>query len=166
MGALALLLLVAGASQAAEQKVELGTRSYSRLCPQHIGGDREYSGNGPEVEILADLRLDGDPETKLSVCFWMHQLETKADWSEAELDRCFPLYTAPVGKRITRIYNARESYRWYRDTDHAEDRYFQSDTLVKDFRVKGDTGGKDIGNCTSDDAYLTVTLEPISLWIE
>ena len=163
IGALALLLLV-GTSQAAGGWVHLGERSYNRLCPEHIGGDREYKGHGPEVDI--HVWLTDVPTTRLEVCFFMHQIETKADWSEAELNRCFPLYTAPSGKQITRIWNATDSYHWYTDTDHAEDRFYPSDNLVKGLRVKGDTGGKDIGNCTTDDAYLSVILEPIAVWVE
>jgi hypothetical protein len=163
IGALALLLLV-GTSQAAGGWVNLGTRSFSRLCPQHIGGDREFNGHGPEVEVIAELTAV--PTTRLSVCFYMHQVETRHDWSEAELNRCFWLYTAPSGKQITQIWNATEFYLFYVDNDHAEDRFFPPDNLVREFRIKGDTSGKDIGNCTSDDAYLSVILESINVWVE
>ena len=163
IGALALLLLV-GTSQAAGGWVYVGTRSYYRLCPQHIGGDRWYTGPRFEVEVHAELTAV--PTTKLSICLFMSLIETKADWSEAELNRCFPLHTAPAGQQITKIWNTPESHLYYVDTDLAEDHFFPWDTLVKEFRVKGDTRDGYIGNCTADDPYLSVILEPLSVWVE
>jgi hypothetical protein len=46
------------------------------------------------------------------------------------------------------------------------DRFFPADNLVREFQIKGDTGGKDIGNCTSDDAYLSLFLRPLRVFIQ
>jgi hypothetical protein len=88
----------------------------------------------------------------------MHQIETKSDWSEAQLSRTFRIYRAPAGSRITSIENGDVSELFYVDNDHAVDRFFPADNLVREFQIKGDTSGKDIGNCTSDDAYLSLFL--------
>lgn len=162
MGAIALLLLVVGTSHAGW--VYIGTPSYYRLCPYKYGGDREYSSNGPSVTAFARLSLVS--ERSLYVRVYMDQIETKSDWSRARLDRYFVLYTAPAGVRITNIWNTTYSSIHYVDTDHAEDVFWPSDTLVREFRMKGDTSGNDIGNCTSDDAYLTVFFEPLWVWLE
>jgi hypothetical protein len=30
--------------------------------------------------------------------------------------------------------------------------------------INGDTSGRDVGNCTADDAYITVRLNPLYVW--
>jgi hypothetical protein len=162
VGALVLLLLAVGTSHA--DWINLGEWSRMQLCPQHVGGDREYSGNGPAVYAAA--RLSAVPATQLYVTLRMRQLETQSNWSEARLNQIYWLYTAPAGRQITQIWNATESEILYVDTDHAEDRFTPADILVREFRIKGDTSGNDIGNCTSDDAYLSVILEPLWVWLE
>jgi hypothetical protein len=164
MGALALLLLVVGTSHA--EWIDLGVRSFTRLCPNHIGGDREYKGHGPEVIASASLSTASD-QTELYVNLYMHQIETRSDWSEAELSRSFRLYRAPLGRRITFIWNATLSeLPPYTDTNHTLDRFFPVDNLVQEFAIMGDTGGNDIGNCTSDDAYLSTYLERLWVWLQ
>jgi hypothetical protein len=169
LGGLALLLLLVGTSHA-QTRVHVGPHEFTRLCPTHVGGDREYSGNGPEVHAYARLAITGS-DTELRACFFMHQMETKHDWSEALLDdkeddECFLLYTAPVGMRITRILNDTRSDIRYIDSDHGLDKFFPTGNLVREFQIKGDTKGKDIGNCTADDAYLNVFLEDVEVELE
>jgi hypothetical protein len=162
LGAVVVLLLVVGTTYA--EWVNLGPRSFERLCPQHIGGDREYAGHGPEVYALAELSLVN--ATELWINLYMHQIETRSDWSEAELNRSFRLYSAPSGRQITAIWNATVSEVFYTDTNHSVDRFFPPDNLVREFQIKGDTGGNDIGNCTSDDAYLSVYLDSVWVWLQ
>ena len=158
-----LSLLLVETSHSAEQ-VDLGNRAYQRLCPDKVGGDREYVGHGPEVEARAWLSVVNGAELRINV--FMHQRETKHDWSEALLNRDFSIYTAPPGRRITSIRNNTVSETSYVDTDHEEDAFFPPDNLIEEFRIKGDTDGKDIGNCTSDDAYLSLVTEPLTVFIE
>jgi hypothetical protein len=82
MGAWALLLLVVGTSHAEWDYA--GTPFYNRLCPTQIGGDREYSSNGPSVVAYASLEIDSG--TRLYVHLYMDQLETESDWSRARFD--------------------------------------------------------------------------------
>jgi hypothetical protein len=168
MGALALLLLVVGTSHAEWAYVGsgsyVGTTSFYRLCPTWIGGDREYSSNGPSVYAYTSLSIISG--TQLYVKVYMDQLETKSNWSHARFSRSYRLYTAPSGRQIAYTWNASRSEIHYVDTDHAEDVFYPTDTLVREFRIKGDTSGNDIGNCTSDDAYLTVYFEPLWVWLE
>ncbi len=156
-------LLVAEASYA--EWVDLGTRTFARLCPEHIGGDREYAGHGPEVNARAQL-FTQNFDSELYIDIFMHQIETKSDWSEALLSRTFFIYRAPAGRRITAIENSDVSELFYVDNDHAVDRFFPADNLVREFRINGDTDGNDIGNCTSDDAYLSLYLKSLRVFIE
>jgi hypothetical protein len=161
LGALVCLLLVVGTSQAAW--VNLPGIAFTRLCPSHYRGDREYAGHGPQVTVTADLSTSGEV---LSLDLYMDQSETRSDWSAAFLGRNYFLYGVQSGQVIRFIWNATHSEVTYVDTDHALDRFFPADTLVQEFAIMGDTSGNDIGNCTADDAYLSVYLEPLWLWVE
>jgi hypothetical protein len=163
LGAVAWLLLVVGTSQAAW--VTLPNELVLRLCPWHYRGDYEFAGNGPRVTANADLLLDGYGRT-LEFSVHMHQTETRSDWSSAVLNRSYFLYAPLAGKVIRFVWNARHSEVTYTDTDHAVDIFYPTDTLVKEFRIMGDTSGNDIGNCGLDYAYLTMYLETLWLWVE
>jgi hypothetical protein len=163
LGALACLLLAVGTGQA--YWVNLGAPSFTRLCPTHFQGDREYAGHGPEVQASAGV-LIGYSDGLLYVGYTMIQVETKSDWSGAMLHDWIPVYSPPAGQKFTYIWNAPSSDIYYIDTDHAVDWFYPADNLVSAFAIKGDTSGKDIGNCTSDDSYLSVYFEPIWVWVE
>ena len=128
-------LLVAETSYA--EWVDLGTRTFARLCPEHIGGDREYAGHGPEVTARAQL-FTQNSDSELHIDIFMHQIETKSGWSEALLSRTFFIYRAPAGRRITAIENSDVSELFYVDNDHAVDRFFPADNLVREFQIKGE----------------------------
>ena len=162
LGALVCLLLVVGTSHA--YWVSLSPRAFTRLCPTHSGGDREYAGHGPNVTVWAFLLNNGSGT--LSVSFDMHQQETQSDWSKAFFSKTYWLYSAPAGHKITYIWNNTVSHVSYTDTNHTLDRFYPPDTLVGEFDIMGDTSGNDIGNCTADDAYLSVYLETIWVWVE
>lgn len=159
-----LLTCFLSAGSAHAEWVDLGTRTYSRLCPEWIGGDREYAGHGPEVTASAYL-FTSNSGSDLNIAIDMHQIETRSDWSEAQLSRTFLIYRAPLGKTITAIQNSDASNIYYVDNDHQVDRFFPPDNLVQEFRINGDTGGNDIGNCTTDDAYLSIYLKPLRVFI-
>ncbi len=108
----------------------------------------------------------------------MHQIETRADWSEAELDRKFRLFRAPPGRTISAVWANGVRYPiaeptepgggpvedlYYRDTDHDVERFFPG-SWVESVAIMGDSGGDDIGNCTADDAYISVNLAPLWVW--
>jgi hypothetical protein len=162
LGALVCLLLAAGTSQA--EWVYLAPQSITRLCPTHVSGDREYAGHGPEVMASAELSWEYYP-VELRLLLTMTQVETRADWSAAFLQTVFPIYHTS-GKIITYVWNAKRSEVNYTDTDHDVDWFYPADNLVEAFAIMGDTSGNDIGNCTADDAYLSVYLEPIWVWVQ
>lgn len=163
LGALVGLFLAVGTSQAAW--VTLDPYAFPRLCPEHLSGDREYAGHGPEVWARVWL-CTGNNATELYVHLGMYQRETQSDWSRALLQKQLQLYRTPAGQVIRLIWNATISEIYYIDTDHALDRFFPTDTLAQEFQIMGDTRGNDIGNCTADDAYLTAYLDTIWLWVE
>jgi hypothetical protein len=165
LGALVCLLLTVGTSQAAYW-YNLGYRSFTRLCPTHVAGDREFAGHGPDVYANAFVYTTGHSDEQLAVSFYLRERETRSDWSEASKSWAYLLYTAPSGQSIWYIYNTQFSEVTYTDTDHYLDWFYPADNLVSAFVIMGDTSGNDIGNCTADDAYLSVYFEPIWVWID
>jgi hypothetical protein len=169
----------ATASQAAYDTVY--SRSFNQLCPTMVGGDREYNGHGPEVTTQVALKKSGP---RLYLFAHMHQRETVADWSEALLERDILLSERTDGTTYTHVWAAdvNGAYGWRSLTDNVlvesfHDYYVDTNHLVRrvsatgrswlaEVATQGDTLGNDIGNCTSDDAYLSVRTNPIYVWYE
>ncbi|MFK7922912.1 MAG: hypothetical protein AB8H47_13185, partial [Bacteroidia bacterium] len=146
------------------QNFEFQPSSYERLCPSHIAGDREFGGNGPNVIARATLDIVNEREVWVEIFF--NVKETKSNWTEARYRESYKLKTIPVGFKFNRFLSDQETSWNYTDTDHALDtKTFTSAHLVKEFRAKGDTGGDDVGNCTSDDAYLSVWFNKVRIEI-
>src|SRR5690349_20662904 len=81
----ALAALTATESRATTQMV--GQVSFNRLCPQLIGGDDEFNGNGPDVDAQVTLRRGPGPASNDSVLLdvYLHAIETRSDWTEGEI---------------------------------------------------------------------------------
>ncbi|MEL6589513.1 MAG: hypothetical protein AAFQ87_06725 [Bacteroidota bacterium] len=143
---------------------ELQPPNFLKKCPTHIGGDREFDGNGPNTTCRATLSIVNQDEVWVEIYF--HVKETKSDWTEARYRESFKLGNIPNGFRFNRYLSDTETIWTYTDTDHSVDtRSYSSAHLVKEFRAKGDTGGNDVGNCTNDDAYLSVLFHKVRLEI-
>ncbi|MEM7106148.1 MAG: thiol-activated cytolysin family protein [Bacteroidota bacterium] len=124
------------------------------ICPDHIGGDREFDGNGPMQEASAQLIYDED-EIRVRVMF--HLKETTPDWSEALYQEDFLIWTAPSDYEIVSIVSDTQTSVSAEDDDTSLDVFSQPiDELVSKFEIMGDTGGLDIGDCTEDDSFLSV----------
>lgn len=133
-----------------------------RLCPQWIGGNRDFSGHGPRVNTSITLEMSGSRTLRARIRY--HVKETQADWTEALHDGYITLYTAPVGKVIDRIESASALSHEYVDGGHGVTNIMgSSTTLAWKLVSNGDTPGNDVGNCTADDAYLSIYWNPIRL---
>lgn len=182
------LVFAAVAASAHATSHNVGSRSFQRLCPTHIAGDREFGGNGPDVISYVALKTTSSHEPAILDVFTNFK-ETKSNWTEAELDIDLVLAYAPPGRPFTHIWERTStgSYAWsswtalnydtylddYRDTDHSVDRFYPSvmpDTgidrvwWISEIDHNGDTWGNDVGNCTDGDAYTSVYLPAIWLW--
>jgi hypothetical protein len=176
----ALTLALLGTSSAAWADYEnVGNKQYTQVCPQHIGGDREYDGHGPEVNTRIELARSGERSIRLRL--EMHQIETVSDWSEAQLDRTFTIGTLPSKATHYWATDAQGSWGWrafpnsitfdtwdhyFVDNNHSVRTVSNPEWWLSQVRINGDTGGLDIGNCTSDDAYLSVYLNSIYVWYQ
>jgi hypothetical protein len=170
--------LTAGSSHATIMSV--GQTSYNRLCPQLIGGDDEFNGNGPDVDATLTLRrAPGNEQIFLDV--YMHAIETRSDYTEGELRRTLSLGSSPTGHQITQIWapGPTGAYQWtalgtrpsygtatvsYIDTDTSLDRFYSPQWWVSEVDINGDTDGGDVGGCGASDTYMNVRLPAIWFW--
>ena len=144
------IAVIQPATPVCREKTETYTRStYLSYTPPHTRGDREYSGNGPEVWATARWISDG---AHVNLRLWMKAKETRSDWTTAEGERIEPYYTAPSGWRIDSIEGNVESSAHYVDTDHNDDRQGGGPNgPVKEFKFRGDRDGDDAGSYTGVD---------------
>lgn len=159
-----------------EPEPEIFTLSFipsipAKLCPSHIGGDREFDGNGPRVQTNAQIFIVNQKEIHVRV--FLNAKETQSDWTEAEGEwtyKIFPTLVAPAPSntyKITRILSSASSSASYTDNDHSVDIPSVSGGLVSRFECIGDTGGNDVGNCNgNDDVNVTVIFNQVRIEIE
>ncbi|UCH96975.1 MAG: hypothetical protein JSV88_09030 [Candidatus Aminicenantes bacterium] len=149
-----------------EQDREFTPPSITRLCPSHIGGNRDFAGHGPDVQATASLELRNS-RTEIWVKLYLHAKETRSDWTEAEGTWNRKLWTVDPGYTISRIVSDQSSNASYRDVDHDLDRpSVVGGNLVDKFEIMGDTSGNDVGNCTSDDVYMNVYFNKVEVKVK
>src|SRR6185503_12926884 len=111
LAAASLIALSVNDGHATAQQV--GQVSFNRLCPQLIGGDDEFNGNGPDVDAQFILRrAAGNEQVLLDV--YLHEMETRSDWTEGEIRRSMSLGTSPAGRPFTHIWapSATGAFQW------------------------------------------------------
>lgn len=120
-----------------------------KFIPGHTRGDRDFGGNGPQVNVSAWLRVVNT--NQLWVQVRMRAQETKSDWTTSEGVADYFLYEGRTDgvARITRLLSDRFSQAEYVDTDHDDDVLdVAAGELVNRFVVTGDTGGNEAGTRT------------------
>lgn len=148
---------------AATRTVTIKPSPIKYLCPKHVRGDREFAGHGPHVTAHAYLfKTNGGRFLKVRI--YLKAKETKRNWSTAQKTWSFPIWNAPLGKRIVGWTPSGTSRANYVDQNHQLDvPSIQGSNLVRRFEIKGDTKGSDIGNCTKDDVYMNVYFQPVRI---
>ncbi|WP_437318060.1 hypothetical protein [Sorangium sp. So ce385] len=124
--------------------------------PPHVGGDADFGGHGPRVNLDVELHVFNGNEVWASV--HIDAIETKSDWTRAEGTGWFHLYTAPgtIAEILSPTYFEHE----YTDTDHARDLYaFSPGSLVSLLDYVGDTKGNEAGSRTG----VQVFFQPITV---
>ena len=84
-----------------------------RICPRKVGGDREFGGNGPDINASARLRISNDRRA-LYLQAKLDAKETKSNWSHAKADVNRLVAKAPRGYLINRILSEDYSTTQYR----------------------------------------------------
>jgi hypothetical protein len=134
-----------------------------KFIPSHVGGDRDFAGHGPKVDVSAWLRVVN--RTQLWVQVWMRAQETRADWTLAEGVADYLVYEGSNDgvAQISRLISDRFSLATYEDTNHDDDVLNVGGAeLVNRFVVTGDTGGDEAGQRTG----VTVFFNPVEFEYE
>ena len=148
------------------EELNFNPQAITLLCPDHIGGDREFDGHGPNVTARATLETRNSNK-EIWVKLYLHAKETRSDWTEAEGEWDRHLWTVPSGRTIVSILSDMSSTTSYTDDDHDLDRpAVAGGTLVQRFEIMGDTGGNDVGHCTDDDVYMNVYFNTIRVKVK
>ncbi|MCJ7446385.1 MAG: hypothetical protein MUO72_01700 [Bacteroidales bacterium] len=147
-----------------KKTVALSPDPIVRLCPGWIntaGSDRDFGGHGPVVFASAEAKI---MQNVLYVHIRFHAKETTSNYTECNGEWLFTLYTPPTNYFISDYY--KYSSASYTDSNHDIDYPVVSgDDFVQKFIIMGDTEGNDVGNCTTDDAFLTVVFNLIHIEI-
>jgi hypothetical protein len=144
---------LAGSATACQTRtVSIGWTMPSNI-PPWVGGDRDYHGNGPTIQLRAStaigsvLAADGHHGT-LSVRIFMDARETKSDFTRASGEVTKEIYRAPAGWFVQRslpFVNSDE--RWFEDHDWGQDDITpgRPDSFVAEYHVIGDREGDEAG---------------------
>lgn len=124
------------------------------FVPQHVNGDQDFGGHGPQVNVTARIEIRNTREIWATI--WMRARETRSDWTEAQGSTNFMLYRNE--RPILAISSDTFSSLSYLDTNHSRDEFPLSlSDLVSKFECVGDTQGKEAGSRTG----VTVHFNPI-----
>lgn len=129
------------------------------FIPPRVGGDREFMGHGPRVQVSATLSVRNSNELWASVS--MHGKETTHDWTEVEGNAEYLIYRNAQFTRINRIVSDTHSFHSYTDTNKGTDFLeLPAGELVRQFECVGDTYGREAGTRTGVRAHFnSITIE-------
>ena len=163
--AFALSLSLIGASDAIAQQSTISARIQKKIeyMPPLVQGDKEFSGNGPDVKVSVKYFVENGA---LQAQVYMFARETKSNWTTARgLSPKVVVFRPQRGYRVVRIAEARTYYKNivnYRMRGHRPKTFV---TSLGDIQVFGDRKGKDVGYWTKVianlDHRMRVVIEPI-----
>jgi hypothetical protein len=144
-----------------------------KLCPQHTGGDPDFCGKGPRINVNVEIYKVNERELWVRVNFSLVQTEkANLGFYFDEITTATKLlekriWLAPYGYRINSIKTDLKTTVSHLDRDINVDVFqFQANELVNRLEILGDTGGEDVGDCTNDHSYLTVLFNPIKVGLK
>lgn len=139
------------------------------LCPTTLmKGDREFSGNGPNITGRIFLTYD---ERSVYALVTFNAKETKADWSEVRGEWIKNIINTPSNWRINRILSDNHKGFYKLNITSPSSGYalesgtqFHENSAVSRMWIRGDTGGDDISSnkdCSDDTAIRFIEFKPI-----
>lgn len=140
------------------------------FIPQHIAGDTDFNGNGPDV--LTSTRLFGIGTRTLRVQLFMNATETRSDFTQArELSALQTIFEANQGECVVSVSGpggvpiGQYDEVNYRDTDHARDDFPNqvTNSFVQRWYIVGDTSGPEAGTETGaiiDTRAMSANVQP------
>ena len=127
------------------QFVDVLPSSTPKFVPPWTDGDADFNGNGPRVDLSAELSVRNGNEIWVDV--YMKARETRNDWTTAEGKRSFRVHVH--SRNIAEIFSTKTSSASYLDEDHSPDRIVpQGGGPVESFFCDGDTSGDEAGSET------------------
>ena len=155
------------------ETIKINNNNFQTICPNHIGGNREFSGNGPVETANAQLYTQNN-DKELWVRIYFNVKETVSDWTEGETTIERKIYTAENNFHISQINSDTYSSCEGIDNDHSLNFYNQGQSeLVERFEIMGDGDGTDLPannnsnpDCENHYAYLNVLFNPVELTIQ
>lgn len=122
------------------------TPSAITFIPPHTGGDKDFGGNGPNVNASVRIYIEGN---NVKAEIYMKAKETKSDWTTAEGSTTKTIYTAPSNRTIEAILSPLNSGGSYIDNNHNDDIFQMGySELIKRYAFTGDTSGDEAGTKT------------------
>ncbi len=128
--------------------------------PPHTGGDTEFDGNGPEIDVETRLERAG---SVLNITLRATFRETKADWTTFSgqiTQRIFDVDAEHPGWDIQSIHSEFVDTLNVTDFDHDINSYPRQG-LVSLYKIQGDTDGGLFGG--DDKPWVQVFFNPIEL---
>lgn len=128
--------------------------------PPHTGGDTEFDGNGPDIDIETRLERAG---SVLNITLRATFRETKSDWttfSGQMTQRVFDVNTEHPGWDIQSVHSEFIDTLNVTDFDHSVNSYPRQG-LVSLYKVQGDDDGGIFGG--DDKPWVQVFFNPIEL---
>ena len=139
------------------------------LCPNWDLSDLDFSGRGPKVEIVAELKPAVAGNNLQSIAVHFSARETRADWTSAHGDFEHTIATLPAGWSFDGFI---DEYSFalrplYADSDREQDCFQFPSGLISQICVIGDTKSDDAGSCAADDTRITVhEYRQVRVWIK
>lgn len=129
------------------------------FIPPRVGGDREFKGHGPRVQVSATLSVRNTNELWATLA--MRAKETTRDWTEVEGSAEYLVFRNAQFTRINRVMSDTHSFHGYTDTNHETDFLeLPAGEFVRQFECVGDTAGLEAGLRTGVRAHFNpVTIE-------
>ena len=113
------------------------------FVPPHVKGDREFDGNGPNVNVAVELKNLG---SRVEAVISMSARETKDDWTSAIGSQRSTIYTPDPGWRVEQIIGDVEDRFNYTDSNQNHDIFQRgSGGPVSSYDFVGDTDGDEAG---------------------
>jgi hypothetical protein len=146
----------------AQSSVDKPPQTIGPYIPPKVanGGDDEFNGNGPNIDIAVNL-ITTLQQVKARV--YMNAIETRSDFTQVQGYQDFIIYTAPDNMRVDHVSGATSSRYQYTDKGYSMDKPYiikmGSGDLVDKYEVIGDEGGNDVGHT----GVAAVHLNPITI---
>lgn len=121
----------------------LNAPDLTRLCPDHIGGDREFNGNGPITSFKVSIFNNGNDIYAKVFCDWV---ETKSDYTHGIFNRDILIGHIPDDLKVLEILSPKEINWNYTDNNghEAEGNTFNENVSpIRYASIMGDTDDDD-----------------------